>query len=194
MTRPQELLDRTNLALADQTSDPAVVDVTNFIQPVFDTRVFQDRLVTLGLTHVMVATEILSIVHGPVPRNEIWTYTEISLRTGSVAEEWHQAIRYQLSGDATLRDIHIQNILIGANVVHPGSFLRNLESLGAAAGGYSSDRNLVLWPGQSMLIESNTDVGITQTIRLDLNYRISKSPQERFVTNDNAANLAVSEI
>lgn len=193
MTKPTKLLERTNLALQDQTNEAAVVDVTNFIQPVFDTQVFQDRLVTLGVTHTMVGLQELVFRHGPVPRNEVWTYTEIGLLTGAVAEEWHQTIEYQLSGDAGVRSIHIQNILIGANTVHPGSLLRNLESLGAAAGGYSSDRPLVLWPGQTMHIESNTNIAIGQVVRLDLNYRISDSPQDRFISNDNAANFVILE-
>lgn len=193
MTKPQALLARANNALQDQTSDIAVSDVAGFIQPVFDVMTLDDRLRTLGFTHVMVGTEILEFRHGPVPRAEIWTYTEMSLRTGSAPIEWHQAIEYTLSGDASAREIHIQNILVGANIVHPASLLRNLESLGAANGGYSSDRSLRLWPGQTMLLASNVDIAAAQTIRFDFNYRVSDSPQNLFESNDNS-NVAVVEV
>ncbi len=193
MTKPQALLNRANRALADQTNDRAVLEVAEFIQPVFDVMTLDDRLVTLGFTHTMAALEILEFRHGPVPRGELWTYTEMSLRTGSAPIEWHQAIEYTLSGDATAREIHIQNVLVGANIVHPASLLRNLESLGAANGGYSSDRNLVLWPGQTMLLASNVDIAAAQVIRFDFNYRISDSPQQRFESNDQT-NIAVVEV
>jgi len=190
--RPQELLDRTNLALQDQTNKPAVLNVTDFIQPVFETRQFQDVLVTLGVTHTMAVGAEIDIHHGPVPRNEIWTYTEMSLFTGSSAEEWHMSILYTLSGDSAQRRIHLQNILVGADTVHPASLLRNLESLGAANGGYTSDRVLVLWPGQTFALESQDNITAGRIVRFDANYKISKSPQEQFISNDNAANIVIT--
>jgi len=192
MTKPQALLNRANRALADQTNDAAVIDVAGFIQPVFDVMSLDDRLVTLGFSHTLVVGKEVDIRHGPVPRGEIWTYTEMSLFTGTSAEEWHMSIEYILSGDSAVRRIHLQNIKVGADTVHPASLLRNLESLGAASGGYNSDRPLVLWPGQTLSVESLDNITAGRTVRFDANYRISESPVQRFETNDNDANIVLT--
>jgi len=192
VSKPQQLLQAANRALGDTRSEQAVTEVAGFIQPTFDVRALDDRLVTLGFSHTMAVGAEVDIRHGPVPEGELWTYTEMSLKTGSSAEEWHMAIEYILAGDSTAREIHLQNVKVGANTVHPASLLRNLESLGAANGGYTSDRHLVLWPGQTFLLASLDNITAGRVIDFDCNYRISDAQQQRFESNDNAANLVLT--
>jgi len=192
VTKPQQILLAANRALADQSNEAAVTEVSSVIIPTIDVLSLSERLFVLSVTHTMAGVAFLTFRHGPVPRGELWTYLEMGMLGGNVAEEWHQTIKYTPTGAAE-RDIHIQNVLIGTNMVHPVSLLRNLESLGAAAGGYNSARPLVLFPGQTMFLESNTTIAAGQTVRLDANYKISDAPQETFENNNNAANFSIVE-
>jgi len=191
VTKPQNLLLRANRALADQSNEPAVLSVSDFVQPVAEVGRLDDDLFQLFTRDTMTGAVQYRLVHGPVPRGFEWIYEELNVvQEGGAVHDYLVTARWL---DTSGADVHLNlakaTALMGvddANMVRLGG-----DSI-LGPNTYSSVRPFRLYPGTFLNIESTTVMAIADIVRILISYRQRVSSQERFRQNDNAANLVIT--
>jgi len=190
MTKPAQLLSRANRVLADDTNEPAVVDVTNFIQPVVDVLRLDTDLFVLSFNHVMAAALTLIFRVGPVPRAEVWDFLELGMSgTGAGPFQWQT----QLEWDTPLG---LRRLLVNEATTESGGpidLLRASNNVGGAGPSHISDRSLLVYPGMTLAIHGLTAQAIGDLTRFDFTFKKSVANAPLFQINDNA-NVVVTEV
>jgi len=191
VTKPAALLGRANRALADQTNEQAVIDVTNFIQPVVDVFALDNDLFVLSFDYTMIAALKPRFKWGPVPRAEIWDVQEFALDDKAGGPFGYEA-RLVFDG-GPLADRHLTITKGGAANQAPMNILRSFQDTGNTPPSYGSDRPLQMYPGMFLEIKGLTNHAIGDIICLNATYKKRVANEPGFGVNNNA-NIAVVEV
>lgn len=191
MTKPAALLSRANRVLADDTNEPAVVDVTNFIQPVVDVQQLDTDLFVMSIDFTSTQAKNVIFRLGPVPRSEVWEMLEAMILSSAVGPfQWQ--VQNEWETDLGARRMAITQV--ESEMANPINVLRSSHNTGGAVGPeHTCDRPVMVYPGMTFAIHGNTAQAIGDITRFDFMFlkRVANTPI--FQVNNNE-NVNITEI